>query len=410
MAEASAAGPALLLQSPQFLEDPYPVYAMFRKTNPVFRAPIPGHTGPGAFLLTRYAEIQHVLRDGRFSADRRRATLIEENADRIPAALIGEEGGLRSMLIMDPPDHTRVRGLVSKAFTPRRVAELRPRIEEIVDELLDDAARGGELEVIGDFAAPLPAIVIAELLGVPAEDHRTFKQWSSELIALAPLADPSRLGEVQQKLDRILDYLRGIIAERRAAPRDDLISAMIAAQEERDALSDAELLATSNLLLIAGHETTTNLIGNGLLALLRHQGELARLRAHPELVRSAVEELLRFDSPVQATGRVATEDVELGGQRVGKGALLVTVIGAANRDPEVFPDPDRLDVGREDNRHLSFGFGTHFCLGAPLARLEGEIAFRALLARFPKLALETEHVQYRPNPFLRGLVSLPVAV
>ena len=410
MAEASAAGPALLLQSPQFLEDPYPVYAMFRKTNPVFRAPIPGHTGPGAFLLTRYAEIQHVLRDGRFSADRRRAALLEENADRIPAALIGEEGGLRSMLIMDPPDHTRVRGLVSKAFTPRRVAELRPRIEEIVDELLDDAARGGELEVIGDFAAPLPAIVIAELLGVPAEDHRTFKQWSSELIALAPLADPSRLGEVQQKLDRILDYLRGIIAERRAAPRDDLISAMIAAQEERDALSDAELLATSNLLLIAGHETTTNLIGNGLLALLRHPGELARLRAHPELVRSAVEELLRFDSPVQATGRVATEDVELGGERVGKGALLITVIGAANRDPEIFPDPDRLDVGREDNRHLSFGFGTHFCLGAPLARLEGELAFRALLARFPKLELATDAVRHRPNPFLRGLEALPVRV
>jgi cytochrome P450 len=410
MAEANPAGPALLLQSPQFLADPYPVYAMFRKTNPVFRAPIPGHTGPGAFLLTRYAEIQHVLRDGRFSVDRRRAALVEENADRIPAGLIGEEGGLRSMLIMDPPDHTRVRGLVSKAFTPRRVAELRPRIEAIVHELLEDAARGGELEVIGDFAAPLPAIVIAELLGVPAEDHRTFKQWSSELIALAPLADPARLGEVQQKLDRILDYLRGIIAERRQAPRDDLISAMIAAQEERDALTDHELLATSNLLLIAGHETTTNLIGNGLLALLRHPGELERLRAEPGLVRSAVEELLRFDSPVQATGRVATEDVELGGERVGKGALLLTVIGAANRDPEAFADPDRLDVGRGDNHHLSFGFGTHFCLGAPLARLEGEIAFRALLDRFPRLELAGDAVRYRPNPFLRGLEALPVRV
>jgi cytochrome P450 len=410
MAEANPPGPALLLQSPQFLADPYPVYAMFRKTNPVFRAPIPGHAGPGAFLLTRYAEIQQVLRDGRFSVDRRRAALVEENADRIPAGLIGEEGGLRSMLIMDPPDHTRVRGLVSKAFTPRRVAELRPRIEAIVHELLEDAARGGELEVIGEFAAPLPAIVIAELLGVPAEDHRTFKQWSSELIALAPLADPARLGEVQQKLDRILDYLRGIIAERRQAPRDDLISAMIAAQEERDALTDAELLATSNLLLIAGHETTTNLIGNGLLALLRHPGELERLRAEPGLVRSAVEELLRFDSPVQATGRVATEDVELGGERVGKGALLLTVIGAANRDPEAFVDPDRLDVGRGDNHHLSFGFGTHFCLGAPLARLEGEIAFRALLERFPRLELASDAVRYRPNPFLRGLEALPVRV
>jgi cytochrome P450 len=409
MTEA-AAGPAQLLQGSQFFQDPYPVYATFRRTNPIFRAPIPGHTGPGAFLLTRYAEIQLVLRDPRFSVDRRRAALVEQFADRIPPGLLGDEGGLRSMLIMDPPDHTRVRGLVSKAFTPRRVAGLRGRIEEIVDELLEEGVRDGALEVIADFAAPLPAIVIAELLGVPAEDHRTFKQWSSELIALAPLADPARIGEVQQKLERILDYLRGIIAERRKTPRDDLLSGMIAAQEERDALSDAELLATSNLLLIAGHETTTNLIGNGLLALLRHPVELARLRAHPELLGSAIEELLRFDSPVQATGRVATEDVELGGQPVGKGALLLTVIGAANRDPDVFPDPERLDVAREDNRHLSFGYGTHFCLGASLARLEAEVAFRALLERCPRIELATDAVSYRPNPFLRGLEALPVRV
>ncbi len=410
MAEATPAGPALLLQSPQFLENPYPIYALLRKTNPVFRAPIPGHTGPGAYLLTRHAEIHDVLRDPRFSVDRRRAALVEEYADRIPPGLLGDEGGLRSMLIMDPPDHTRVRGLVSKAFTPRRVAGLRGRIQELVEELLEEGVRDGQLEVIGDFAAPLPAIVIAELLGVPAEDHRTFKRWSSELIALAPLADPARIGEVQQKLERILDYLRGIIAERRKAPRDDLISAMIAAQEERDALTDAELLATSNLLLIAGHETTTNLIGNGLLALLRHPVELERLRGQPELLRSAIEELLRFDSPVQATGRVATEDAELGGQGIAKGALLLTVIGAANRDPDVFPEPDRLDVAREDNRHLSFGFGAHFCLGAPLARLEAEIAFRALLDRFPKLELATDSVRWRPNPFLRGLEALPVRV
>jgi cytochrome P450 len=264
--------------------------------------------------------------------------------------------------------------------------------------------------VIGDFAAPLPAIVIAELLGVPAEDHRRFKQWSSELIAATPVADPSRIPLFQQALERILDYMRGIIAERRRAPGADLISGMIEAQEERDALSDAELLATSNLLLIAGHETTTNLIGNGLLALLRHPAELARLRANPGLLPGAIEELLRYDSPVQATARVATEDVTLGAETVTKGALLFTLIGAANRDPEVFPEPDRLDVGREDNRHLSFGFGAHYCLGANLARLEAEVAFRALLDRFPKLALETEQVQYRPNPFLRGLVSLPVAV
>jgi cytochrome P450 len=410
MAAAAPPGPAELFANPQFLANPYPVYAMFRSTNPVFRVPVPSHTGPGAWLLSRHAEVHLVLRDARFSVDRRRSALLQENADRIPPGLLGDEGGLRSMLIMDAPDHTRVRGLVNKAFTPRRIAELRPRIQEIVDELLDEAARRGCIEVIGDFAAPLPAIVIAELLGVPAEDHRRFKQWSSELIAATPVADPSRIPLFQQALERILDYMRGIIAERRRAPGADLISGMIEAQEERDALSDAELLATSNLLLIAGHETTTNLIGNGLLALLRHPAELARLRANPGLLPGAIEELLRYDSPVQATARVATEDVTLGAETVTKGALLFTLIGAANRDPEVFPEPDRLDVGREDNRHLSFGFGAHYCLGANLARLEAEVAFRALLDRFPKLALETEQVQYRPNPFLRGLVSLPVAV
>jgi cytochrome P450 len=251
--------------------------------------------------------------------------------------------------------------------------------------------------------------VIAELLGVPAADHKQFKQWSGELVA-AGAGDPFGAREAfEGALAKLLDYLRGVIAERRREPRDDLISAMIEAQEERDALSDAELLATSNLLLIAGHETTTNLVGNGTLALLRHPDELARLRAEPGLLRSAIEELLRYDSPVQGTARVAREAIALDRATIPEGALVLAGIGAANRDPAVFADPDRLDVGRRDNHHLSFGFGAHFCLGAPLARLEAEVVFGALLARLPDLALdEASPPVQRRNLILRGLEALHV--
>jgi cytochrome P450 len=402
--------PANPLQSPELLANPYPLYRAIREASPVLRLPVPGHAGAGVWLLTRYADVQAVLRGPGFSVDRRRAEIVRENAERLPLELLGEAGGLRSMLIMDPPDHTRVRGLVSKAFTPRRVGGLRPRIEAIVDELLAPVARRGGMDVIGDFAAPLPAIVIAELLGVPAQDHRRFKQWSSELVSgLSPAKPLETLARVQRGLEPLLAYLRGIIAERRREPRDDLISAMIAAQEESAALSDAELLATGNLLLVAGHETTTNLIGNGLLALLRHPGELARLRAEPDLLRGGIEELLRYDSPVQATVRVATQEAELGAAALRPGALVVCGIGAANRDPAAFPDPDRLDTGRAENHHLSFGFGPHFCLGAGLARLEAEVAFAALLERFPGLRLASDAVEFRPNPILRGLRALPVS-
>jgi cytochrome P450 len=406
----SAPAPTLpAFPDPRILADPYPFYAMLRSSNPVFRLPIGDSGSPGLWILTRYADVQRVLKDPRFSVDRRKAVVIQQNLDRLPAAVaFAEEGGLRSMLVMDPPDHTRVRGLVSKAFTPRRVAALRPRIEAIVTELLDAVTDRGEMDGIADFAAPLPAIVIAELLGVPAADHKQFKQWSTELVSVGA-GNPFGAREAfERALERLLDYLRGVIGERRKGPRDDLISGMIEAQENSSALSDAELLATSNLLLIAGHETTTNLIGNGTLALLRHPEQLELLRADPSLLRPAIEELLRFDSPVQGTARVATQDVEVGGKTIPAGALVVAGIGAANRDPEVFPDPDRLDLGRAGENHLSFGFGAHFCLGAPLARLEGEVAFAALLARFPRLALARETVEYRVNLILRGLTSLPL--
>jgi cytochrome P450 len=312
---------------------------------------------------------------------------------------------------MDPPDHTRVRGLVNKAFTPRRVAGLRARIEALVDELLGALDGRDRMDAIADLGAPLPAIVIAELLGVPAEDYPKFKAWSTDLVSF--IGSEDRMASLQRfrgALANLLDYLSHVIAERRREPREDLISGMIAAQEAEDALSDGELLATSNLLLLAGHETTTNLVGNGLLALLRHPEEEARLRRDPALVKSAVEEMLRYDSPVQATVRIPREEVELGGQKIGAGALVVTAIGAANRDPAVFPEPDRFDVGRENNHHLSFGLGVHFCLGAPLARLEGEVAFRALLSRFRSLRLASDTVEYRANPVLRGVKALPVEI
>jgi len=398
------------LQNPALLANPYPFYALVRQANPVLRAPIPADTGAGVWLLTRYADVELALKDRRFSVDRTRADVVRLFPDRLPRAFLGGPGGLRTLLVLDPPDHTRVRGLVSKAFTPRRVAALGGAIRRLVDELLDEALAKGAFDVIHDLAEPLPAIVIAELLGVPPSDHRQFRAWSSALIEALPQAVAGMGADVDAKAEPILTYLRGAIAERRAAPRDDLISAMIEAQEERDALTDQELLSLSFLLLLAGHETTTNLIGNGTLALLRNPEQLERLRAEPALVPNAVEELLRYDSPVQATARVVVEEIELGGQRLGPGALVVCGIGAANRDPAANPDPDRLDVAREEIRHLSFGLGAHFCLGAALARLEGEIALGALVARCPRLRLAAQDLAYRPNVVLRGLRSLPVAV
>jgi cytochrome P450 len=394
----------LPLRSRGGLENPFAIYDLLRTVRPVMRMPTPGWDGSGVWFLTRHADVESVLRDPRFSVERLRAPFIRDNLERLPAFIQQSAQSLRSMLVIDPPDHTRVRKLVNKAFTPRRVAALRERVAAIVDELLAPVTT--EMDVIDALAAPLPAIVIAELLGVPAEDHRQFKAWAAEIVA--SIGQPIGAGAGTSAFQKLFAYLVEIIAARRVAPRDDLISAMVQAQEENDALSDAELLATSNLLLIAGHETTTNLIGNGLLALLREPDQLARLRAEPSLLPTAIEELLRYDGPVQATLRVAREDVEIGGHAIEAGSLLLVGIGAANHDPDVFTEPERLDVGRDPNPHLAFGFGAHFCLGAPLARLEGEVAFRALLERFPHLALAIEAPQYRPTPVLRGLVSLPV--
>jgi cytochrome P450 len=407
-----AAGAPNPLQNPALLANPYPLYAALRSANPVFRAPIPVPAGAGVFVLTRHAEVEAVLRDAehQFSVQRRRADVFRLFADRLPVAILEGPVGSHSMLLQDPPSHTRLRGLVSKAFTPRRVAELAPRVEALVKTLLDEALERGECDWIHDLAEPLPAVVIAELLGVPPEDHRTFRGWSSRLIdSLPAFGVEGSQAEVASLVETLLDYLRRQIEARRKRPADDLLSALIEARDAKDALSEQELLATAFLLLLAGHETTTNLIGNGLLALLRNPGELARLQADPAgLTDNAVEELLRYDSPVQGTVRVATAPVELAGQKVEPGALVVCAIGAANRDPAVHPDPDRLDVARQPIRHLSFGFGTHFCLGAALARLEGRAVFRAFGERVRKVELASEALVYRTNPILRGLRSLPV--
>ena len=401
----------LPLRSAGSLENPYPIYSLLRTVHPILPVPVPNFDGPGVWLLTRYRDVHTVLRDSRFSADRLKAPLVRDNLDRLPSFLQQSVRGLRSMLIMDPPDHTRARKLVNKAFTPKRIAALRPRIEALVAEEIDAMAERGETDLIHDLAEPLPAIVIAELLGVPPEDHRQFRQWSSRLIAA--IAAPTLEERQNASLDagqKILSYLRDIIAARRREPRDDLISAMIQAQEESDALSDEELLATSQLLLLAGHETTTNLIGNGTLALLREPEQLARLRDDPGLLPTAVEELLRFDSPVQATVRVAREDIAFDDQVIPQGSMVLVNLGAANHDPEVFESPDELDVGRDPNPHLAFGFATHFCMGAPLARLEAEIALGRLIERFPGMSLVDEAPEYRENPILRGLKRLDLSL
>ena len=385
---------------PEFLADPYPTYHRLRDEDPVHHSPM------DFWVLTRYEDVAAVLRDPRF---------IKEPLVSMVAARFGVSvppGVGLSMLDRDPPDHTRLRSLVSKAFTPRVVEGLRPRIQKMVDELITRAEAVGTMDLIEEFAYPIPVNVICEMLGVPVEDHERFKGWSLDIargldsVWLPPESEiPKRSGAARHAIG---DYMRGLIAERRASPRGDLLSALIAAEEAGDKLGEDELIATCILLLIAGHETTVNLIGNGTLALLRHPEELRRLRETPGLITSAVEELLRYDGPVQRTARITSTAVTIGGRTIPKGEMVMPFIGAADRDPSQFPDPDRLDLGRADNRHIAFGWGIHFCLGAPLARVEGQIAIDTLVRRLPRLALVNDEPEHRQSLTLRGLKALPV--
>ena len=396
--EEASAPSAPQLVPPELWPDPHPHYHQVRAEKPIWSIP-----EYDEFVFTRWSDCERILRDPSMSADpgrRRRAPdffNFGEDMER-PS----------SMLMMDPPDHTRLRKLVSKAFTPRTVEQLRPHVAELVSGMLDRLDPSG-FDLIAGLGYPLPVTVICELLGIPAEDQHLFGPWSSD--ATRMLDGDISPEEVQRGVlafMSLVNYLNGIFEERRAHPRDDLLSALLAAEEEGDRLSEEELRSTVVLLFVAGHETTTNLIGNGVTALLRQRDQWERLVADPSLAPGAVEECLRYDGPVHLTGRTATVDCEVAGQRVEAGQGLITLLAAANRDPERFPDPDRLDITRPDNHHLTFSHGIHYCLGAALARLEGQEVFKALTTRFPRLELAEEPV-HREHFVLRGYKAVQVA-
>ncbi len=395
--------------APGFAADPYPSYARYRRLDPVHsgRPAAPG--APSSWYLFRHDDVTAALRDERFV--REAATALPELA-RPPLPDPYRpfwEMASKWILFRDPPDHTRLRGLVSKAFTPRVVQALAPRIEGIAEDLLDQVAPHGALDLIADYAFPLPVIVIAELLGVPHQDRMRFKAWGAAMGAAIDLrTSPEVYGRASEATLEVTGYLRGIVAARRVEPRDDLVSALIAAETDGGSLDEDELIAMCVLLLVAGHETTVHLIGNGILALLRHPDQLERMRTHPGVTEAAVEELLRFDTPVQATFRFVSGDVELRGRTIRRGQQVGLMLASANRDPEQFTDPERLDVMRSAGRHASFGMGIHYCLGAPLARLEARLAFETLLRRLPDLRLQDEPLRWRESIALRGLERLPL--
>ena len=406
---AEVAPVKLDLLSPAFKANPYPTYARLRSQSPVVPTRLPD--GREAWLITRYDDCALALKDARLSKDRRRVSI----PHRLPIEqLVGPL--LRplqfNMLDLDPPDHTRLRSLVHKAFTPRLIARLRERIQALADELLDDATQRGRLDLVADYALPIPATIIADLLGVPAKDRDRFHRWSSRLVSVTSGRD---FLAALPSVFLFMRYLRRLFARRRLEPRDDLITGLVQAEEAGDRLSSDELLSMIFLLLIAGHETTVNLIANGMLALVQAPDQLQRLRSEPELIESgaAVEELLRITSPVQiATERYALEPVAFSGTAIPYGAMVLVVIASANHDERQFVDPERLDLGRAPNPHLAFGQGVHYCLGAPLARLEAQIGFATLLRRLSdiQLAIAPESLRWRRGIFLRGLERLPLSV
>jgi cytochrome P450 len=396
------------LASPRFKADPYPFYARLRAEAPVWRTTLPDKRT--AWLVTRYEDVAGVLKDDRLAKDTLNAQDPEQRAEGpwVPGFLKPLE---QNMLDLDDPDHKRLRSLVSKAFTPRLIERLRGRIEAICRELLDVMERKGRSELVRDYALPLPATVIAELLGVPAKDQRKFHRWSNRIVSVSSGRDVWRALPAALAFVR---YLRKMSERRRVLPEDDLMSALVQAEEAGYRLSEDELLAMSFLLLVAGHETTVNLIASGTLALLEHPDQLEKLEGDSRLIKPAVEELLRYTSPVEiATERYARQDLEISGTTVPRGELVLAVLGSANRDEQQFEDPNTLDLARDPNRHLAFGRGgVHHCLGAPLARMEGQIAISALLQRFPNLHLDIDpgSLRWRRGIFLRGLQRLPLVL
>ena len=385
--------------TPEMAHDPYPGYAALRERSPVHWSRL-----VSGWVVTRYTDVDAIVRDHRrFSADPRKATLPRRQRRRLPP------DHELTMLTLDPPDHTRLRALVNKAFARNRINALEPRIRTILTRLLDDIDDPSGFDLMEAMARPLPVIVIAEILGIPPQDQARFRRWADQrarlLEPLISMYDRTIADEASHEFNA---YLRRVIAQRRREPRDDILSALVQAEEEGDRLTEQELLNMVRMLLVGGTETTTNLVGNGVLALLRHPEEVARLRENPSLVRGAVEELMRYDAPVQATFRRVLTDCEVAGTPIRARETLVLVLGAANRDPEAFSEPDRLDIGRTGRPSISMGRGIHHCLGAGLARLEARIALQMLLERFSRIDLLDPRPRFRPNVVLRSLCSLPL--
>jgi cytochrome P450 len=388
------------IASSQFKANPFPFYARLRTEAPVYRTKLPDQRN--AWLVTRYEDVVALLKDDRFSKDRIKA----QTQPWMPGMF---KPLMRNMLDLDAPDHTRLRGLVHKVFTPRLIENLRQRIQDLTDELLNRVHNQERMDLIHDYALHIPTTIIAEMLGVPVKDRLKFHRWSSAGV----LSSASRFGILKAipHLMAFVRYVRSLVKARRVKPEDDLISALARAEEAGDQLSEDELLAMIVLLLVAGHETTVNLIGNGALALLEHPDQLSRLYNDPTLIKSGIEELLRHNGPLEtATERYPREDTSVAGVKIPRGELVFAVLASANRDEQQFEHADRLDLGREPNPHVAFGQGVHYCLGAPLARLEGQIAFSTLLRRMPDLKLVTppNGLRWRRGLVLRGLEALPV--
>lgn len=427
----------LNLQRDEIRANPYPFYEQLRNQDPVH-----WDEQMGFWVLTRYADIDSLYTDERFSRAQglmRGFQRLSESERHIVEPVY--DSFSQTVFYADPPYHTHLRGLMNHAFTPRRVERLRSYIQKTVNELFDSVQNNAEVDMIHDLAYPLPVMVIAELLGLPASDRARFKKWSDDLFAILGTVreKPAHLLErAAQSLNEMTDYVKDLSRKRRASPRDDLLTALLSVTEDdslacprphgpsashatealvpeleahaASTLTEEELVSNINILLSTGHETTTHLIGNGLLALLQHRDQRERLQERPALLAAAIEEMLRYDSPVQITYRSALKDADIRGKLIRKGDLVNSILGSANRDPDRFSHPDRFDITRNEGRHLGFGIGIHFCIGAPLVRLEAEVVFETILRRFPNISLATETLEWQEHPVFRGLKSLPVVL
>ncbi|MGV7001958.1 cytochrome P450 family protein [Priestia megaterium] len=397
--------PKLDLFSSEFKEHAYPFYATLREREPVYRFTLPN--GQIAWLITRYKDAQAILKDNRFIKNPH--TLLSQEQINMMFPTMERDLLLNHMLSSDPPDHTRLRTLVHKAFTPKMIEGLRGRIQEVADTLLDAVQSKGKMNLVDEFAFPLPIIAICEMLGIPPEDRNQFRDWSDILIEA--FNRPEKIQQARPTFQSFIKYMNQMIEDRRKNSTEDLVSALVHAETEGEKLTEKELYSMIFLLIVAGHETTVNLIGNGVLALLQHPKQLEKLKRHPELISSTIEEVLRFSGPVElATNRWAGEDVQIYESLIRKGDMVVVALASANRDETQFENPDLFDITRQNNRHLAFGMGIHYCLGAPLARLEGEIALLTLLRRIPNLHLniDAETLKWRPSYLTRGLIELPL--